>query len=350
MAGLSPFAIAPAYGSTGTPTESASVTPTYTVATFSLLPSAATAGQRCTVTGESGLTGVVVVNTAANTWEIETVTCAESAIPALGASADTWYSSGGITVTAADGCWLYESTYGRALRWWPAAGLGSDGAWVLPSIYPATKSFRGWLNGNEDNATLTATLLAQGIAIATSAGGGATSVDSTTNAGYITIGATNPGAGATAVALIQLPTDTGFTSATGMYLSMIARVSVLTGNQAFARIGIYDGAKRYDFVIQRSGGALTLDGRWADGTASPQTALTEQVAGDRDCRSADVLMEILKIGTACQIRLNGGVWSTLNAPAQTTTSQIIQIRVEALNNGSTAASWRVKRLTAVRFA
>lgn len=320
--------------------------PVLTVATFSLLPASCEVGHRVSVTGESGLTGVVVVNTAPNTWSLETVTCAETAIPALGATADTWYSSGGITVTAADGAWLYDSTYGRALRWWPAASLACDGAWIPSEVYArGSRVLDGWLEGTESNTGLAATLLAQGVTAATTAGGGASSIDTTTTAGYLSLISTNPGAGASAVTVLGVDPGAGFTSTSWGYFRAIMRLSTFTGNAASCTLSvIYDGTDRYDFAVVRSGGSITVDGAFVDASGSPMTRLAAQAAGDNDARTADVLLEMLKRGTRCMVRFNGGTWTTLDgATAIASASKLFQVRATAENNGATACTLRLKR-------
>lgn len=317
-------------------------TPTYTVATFSVLPSAATAGQRCTVTGESGLTGVVVVNTAANTWSLESVTCAESSIPALGSTSDTWYSSGGITVTAANGCWLYNTTHGVTRRWWPAATLGTDGIWITPDAYALGGwTLLGWHEGNESDATLAA----QGYTVLESAGGGTAAVGVSGSA--IACVATNPGSGGTSTAALYYNDAGGTTlvAAATIVINCLADIDTPTGNEGRASAIISDGTDGYDFGSARFGGGTQAAGRWFN-AGSSNAAYADQVAGTTTTTS-EGLLEVIHYNGGAQARFGGsaGRWSSLAATtARASASKQAYIALAQANvNGVTGASMATRR-------
>jgi len=330
MVGLSPFAIAPAYGSTGAPAGSASTNPTVTVATFSLLPANAVVGQRVAVTAESGLSGVVCVNTATNTWKLETVTCAESAIPALGATADTWYSSGGITVTAADGCTLYDSTYGRSLRWWPASALGTDGGW-LPSVgySGSNRQLIGWLTGAESAATSNAVLKTQGWATVTETGTGTVATNGTA------IALTTSSSGAVSQADIRAP-GSSITASNRFYASGYWRVSTYTqSNNAVSNIRALDAGKNM------------LWGRQTGGTLTAFNVSTD-LNGTNNKRSADTLaterfVELSSDGTMVTLRVDGGLFASCLYSAFAGTGSTGSIMLAASNGAGDAVTMLVRR-------
>lgn len=316
--------------------------PSYTVATFGELPATATAGQRCTVTGETGLSGVVCVNVSANVWSLESVTCAWLAVPALGATSDLWYSSGGITVTTATGATLTDSTHNRSLRWWPAASLGCDGVWLMQDVYAsATKTLYFWASGTEDNATLNTLLLAQGwgtspnAATLTASNGTATLTSDGTK---ISLTTTCPGTGSTASAT-HTNTLAAITSARNAYFSALVQVPTLTGTECDVRFALLDGTDAYDLVVSRVAGVLSQDGRYVDIATNYTAAYADQTAGASDMRTAEVLLEMRKRGTFCQFRLNGGIWRSLSgATARNSAGIAFQIVARSLVNGATAAT------------
>lgn len=336
------------YGSTNTEgwrwsgSAWANLEPALSVATFSLLPASCDVGHRVAVTAESGLTDVVVVNTAANTWSLERVTCASSAVPAYGSTADTWYSSGGITVTAADGCWLYDSSLNLPFRWWPAATLGTDGVWVSPSEYAASgKELLAWHEGTEDDATLAA----QGYTVLETAGGGTATISA--SGGSIVAAATNPGSGGVGTAALYYNDAGGtkLTSTANIVMRTFADIDTPTGNQARSSAVLIDGAQAYDFGTARFGGSTVTQGQWFDasGNYPPYSA---QVAGTVTV-STEGLLEIIHRTGFSQVRFGGsaGRWSSLSSTtARASASKQAYIALAQANvNGATSAQMSVRR-------
>lgn len=225
--------------------------PTVSVATFSLLPSDAIVGQRVSVTAETGLTGVICVNTGANTWEVETVTCAFSVLEAIAWSATpgTWYSSGGITVTTATGAVARQTTAGRSLVWWPTTTLGATGFFIPPDIYQRTPVLVGWLDGAEGAVARAA----QGYTDALTGNG-------TITGNYLSGGETRLYGGLNASpATAQLFTSGTTTSGMGVYARALMRgANTHTTGTSEVAIRVAADGTNFDWLQQRDAGNFRL--------------------------------------------------------------------------------------------
>lgn len=332
---LSPFVIAPAYAANGSP-GSGSATPDYSVATFALLPSDATVGQRVAVTGESGLSGVVCVNTAENTWELETVTATYGLIAAVewGTTPGQWYSSGGITVTTAADSVATDTTNKAAWRW-----IAADTTFAPSVVIEGTPAGVGKIKG--DSAA------PSGWTATTTAAGGTATI--TAPSGTVILTAIQPGPGNTFVSLTW--SDASFSSAGNIYVRAMLRVTTNTGRSTRLGVVVADGTDAYDFGSSRFAAAANATGQWFSQSANG-AAYTAQSGAQLDLTTALTLVEIVKRGTRIQARVAGGVWVDLTgATARDSASKSVAFIAYAVPDNATltTAILEIKHAVVMRF-
>lgn len=302
-------------GSTWEILGSDTITPTYTVSTFSELPATATEGQRVVVTGESGLSSVICVATLTSSiWNLERAAGAFSALPTMGTSADTWYSVSGTVVTSLDGCWFYDTTYSRTLRWWPANTLGTDGVWIPPYIYGASsKTLNAWLVGTET----TSSLATQGWTVVRTTGG-TSYVDVSSDGTRIVCTAISNNSAANLMAALQC-SDASLSSAANVWAAGL--VDLNTPNVPGDHTGqialvLKDGADDFNWGTSVESNATRCTGMWFN-PAYPYSPYGEQIAGNLTVNT-ESLIEFEKRSGYAEVRRSGS-FSRWNAISTTTT-------------------------------
>jgi len=313
------------------------ITPTYSVATFSLLPSNALVNQRVAVTGEAGLSGLVCINTAANTWEIETVTCAYSVYSAIewSATPSVWYNSGGITVSITNNSTLFDTTNNLSLVW-----NSTNSVFVPSNVFAGTIAGVKKIKG--DSTTPTDWVKVETV-------GSGTAVISTSG-GVLSLTTTQPAVSGAATASLTL-TDASLSSAGNVYLKVMARVTTLTGNNCRAGLAIADGTDSYDFGSSRSLNAATATGQFYNPTTS-NSAYTAQSGAQLNLSSAMVLFEMQKTATRCMARVAGGIWvDVTGAGVRDSAFKTITVTSVCNTNGSgtAAATLDIQHLAYMRF-
>lgn len=314
--------------------ESVIVTPEYSVGAFGSLPSAATVGQRCIVTSESGLSGLVVVNTAPNTWSVETVTCtyALGMAVAFGATPGQWYSSGGITVSTATAAVFVDTTHNTAWLWDAA-----NAQFVPPMVYRGTVASPQKIKGDALPAGWTEVKIN---------GGGTAAI--TPSGGKVTISATTSAVATTTAGLSY--TDASLSASTNLYFRGMVQAT-LSGRNATVRVTVWNGANAVDFGLSRNTGSAVATGQWynAGGALTPYT---QQSSAQLDITTAEMLLEIVVVGTRVAARVAGGVWHDLvTSDARTTTSKQVGIFAACAPDTATAssASLTVRECVSMRF-
>lgn len=312
-------------------------TPSYTASTFSALPAAATSGQRCTVTGETGLSGLVCVNTGANTWEVETVTASDTLIGDVewGATPGQWYSSGGVVVTTQAGATALDSTNLRAWRW-----DATNTQFVNPRVYAGTIAGVAKVKG--DSAA------PSGWTVTDTDGSGTASI--TTSAGAVLLSVTTSTAFVATTASLVLA-DASLSSAGNAYVRGYIYASTLSGNQASVRVSIFDGTDVYEFGDSITGAAPTSTGQFYN-PASGNIAYTAQSGAQLGIRSALTLVEIMKVGARCSVSVGGGLpIDVIGATVRDSATKqwaITATTVPAAAVASTAVL-QINRLSVMRF-
>lgn len=296
-------------------------------------------GYTVTVTAESGLSADTLVrwDESGGVWLLLSTSCAYSVMSDVqwGATPGRWHSSGGVAVDTAEGATVTDTTNRRARRW-----VVASTQFVPQQVYQGTIANVQKIKGDDAAPS--------GWTYTHTDGGGTASI--TTDGTKLTLSASTSGAGNTTAALFH--TDAALLTGTNFYVTCIMQVTGMSGpneGQLF-RLTVQDGTRAFDFGSGRAGGVATTTGAFFH-AASGNLRYAAQAGNDLDITAAEVLVEVIKFGDRCSVRVGASELNAINgASVRSSASTNVALVVAADRlTGTATASVAIRNLCSMRF-